>query len=299
MTTLARIVAVSCALLMCCRRLPDETADPMDSSPRFSPDGMRVAFERDYDTSMPYGVYLIDADGSDEKHLARALCPAWSPDGRRLMVRLENDLSIWEIDAVTGEPLRLVHEVGYIFGGLDWSPDGKWVTYNSSVYPNVGIGRVNVETGEFRIVVAAGSYNARWSANSAMMVYEGGHSGSPPPPLQTGVYIADSAGNRARAVLLDSGGFTFWYPEWYGDSVICAYYFCRDGSYHTAGLAITDTLGNWRPFSLAGGNADFNATTRRFVYSADVGREPPEGATRLFVVNADGTCRRQLTFGNK
>jgi hypothetical protein len=46
------------------------------SSPDWSPDGRALAFER-------FGwLHRIDADGTDERRLARGRSPAWSPGGR-------------------------------------------------------------------------------------------------------------------------------------------------------------------------------------------------------------------------
>ncbi|MBM3314672.1 hypothetical protein FJY71_02355 [candidate division WOR-3 bacterium] len=287
--TVALAVWQVCFVANCQAPEPDTTADPTDAYARFSPDGTRVAFVRQSDPSMPTGVYVINADGSNERFLARARSPAWSPDGRRLVVRLESDLNIWEIDAETGEPVRLVREVGDIFGGIDWSPDGKWVTYNSSGYPNFGIGRVNVATAECKLMVPGEAYNARWSRDSRCVIYR--WSGSRP-----GIYRADSVGGQVKPLLLDGPRVGFLYPAWFGDSLTCVYQY-RAGGGWTRGMALADTCCSWRPFSLDGGIADYDPDGRRFVYCAGAQNEPPEGAVRLFIVSADGTGNRRLTGG--
>jgi dipeptidyl aminopeptidase/acylaminoacyl peptidase len=61
-----------------------------DTSPRWSPDGQRLAFvsNRHGDANQ---IYLIDLDGGEARRLTRvesgATDPAWSPDGRRIAFR--------------------------------------------------------------------------------------------------------------------------------------------------------------------------------------------------------------------
>ena len=54
-----------------------------DTDPVWSPDGRTIAFTslRDGDSA----VYLMDADGSDQRRLTAGADPAWSPDGTQII----------------------------------------------------------------------------------------------------------------------------------------------------------------------------------------------------------------------
>lgn len=97
-------------------------------SARFSPDGKRIAFMRDD----PQGVYVMDADGSNQRQLSkkghRDAAPEWSPDGKRLVCvdyeelgRGEFAVVLFMLDVETGAETRLAE------GANDpsWSRDGK------------------------------------------------------------------------------------------------------------------------------------------------------------------------------
>jgi dipeptidyl aminopeptidase/acylaminoacyl peptidase len=125
-----------------------------DWLPRWSPDGMTIAF-----ISQRGGwdqVWLIGADGS----ALRQLTPGendfadleWSPDGSTLVCTINRggkfDLCL--LDVASGRVTDLVRGDGY-FCRPDWSPDGAFLTveYENSVKPP-DIYRVSVPAGEMQ-----------------------------------------------------------------------------------------------------------------------------------------------------
>jgi hypothetical protein len=94
------------------------------SSPDWSPDGRRLVFER-------FGwLHRIDADGTDERRLARGRSPAWSPGGRKIVFvsdRAGTD-DLWSIRAVGGGLQRLTSSPGSETDP-SWSPDARRVAY--------------------------------------------------------------------------------------------------------------------------------------------------------------------------
>jgi Tol biopolymer transport system component len=270
--------------LLSCRmsREPDPVVIPVDAHPRLSPDRENVAFVRGYDDSSPSGIYVAGLAGNGETYLLEASAPAWGPDGTTMAVNLRRD--IWLVDAQDGTPLRILLSVGSVFGGIDWSKDGRWITYNAPG-PDGGIGRVNVSTGEFRVIVRHPARDARWNAACDRIVYESG-AGS--------IGIADSAGADRQSLLTDSGHYSFWSPCWIGDSVICTYEY-GDGREGAVGLALISPNGCWRPLCLNGGEPDADEKTGRIVCTGHALDEEPNGATRVFVLRRDGTGRRQMT----
>lgn len=123
------------------------TTDPDDDwAPQWSPDGTKIAFltarNDPYDSEFgPYtsGLYVIDADGSNERQLtsgdhSKDSDHAWSPDGRHLVY-----VQGWDDDVApeTTSHLRIVSPHGpserVAAGGRvaepDWSPSGSWIVY--------------------------------------------------------------------------------------------------------------------------------------------------------------------------
>ena len=76
------------------RRLTRNSA--YDSSPTWSPDGTRIAFQRG-GYRYPGLIYVMDADGQNARRLARGTSPTWSPDGRK--IAYDRNFTIWVMDA--------------------------------------------------------------------------------------------------------------------------------------------------------------------------------------------------------
>ena len=94
------------------------------SSPDWSPDGRKLVFER-------FGwIHKIDADGTDERRLARGRSPAWSPGGRRIAFVSDRSGTddVYAIRATGGGLERLTSGAGSETDPA-WSPNGKRLAY--------------------------------------------------------------------------------------------------------------------------------------------------------------------------
>ena len=123
------------------QRLTTDSAP--DIQPRWSPDGLYIAFLRQ--TADDYGLYLIPSIGGTERQLTKlSLLPPirfdvsqvdWSPDGKWLAVSdrpsAREPFSIFMVDRDSGERRRLTSPGAEINGDLSpaVSPDGKTVAY--------------------------------------------------------------------------------------------------------------------------------------------------------------------------
>lgn len=81
------------------------TDDPstVDRSPQWSPDGTRILFTRGL--RPPRSIWMMDADGSNQKVLTDGSSPQWSPDGTRIVFSKEGD--IWIMNADGSNPTNL------------------------------------------------------------------------------------------------------------------------------------------------------------------------------------------------
>lgn len=117
-------------------RLTPQTPGTGAYSPRWSPDGRRLAYEQysDHPKSLPNyssDIWVMNADGSGKRritYLGDAEEPAWAPDGRRIAFSHLGDIFI--LDLETGSLQRLTTTPAPLYEDFpDWSPDGNRIAY--------------------------------------------------------------------------------------------------------------------------------------------------------------------------
>jgi len=106
-----------------------------------SPDGKQIAFSASSATSRGSQVYLANADGSNVRLMVSetpSYFHGWSPDGKYLAYVHQHpgangapaNYDIFRIPAAGGASEQLDSNPGYD-DGPDYSPDGKWIYFNS------------------------------------------------------------------------------------------------------------------------------------------------------------------------
>jgi Tol biopolymer transport system component len=121
----------------------------------WSPDARFLATARagtpDETTPEAWSIYLVPLDGGEPRLLARAkangrnLAPAFSPDGKRMAYAACDtretspcDVHVIDLDAElvpTGAPRRLTRQGLYSIIRIAWTPDGRWLLYDSEAGP--------------------------------------------------------------------------------------------------------------------------------------------------------------------
>jgi Tol biopolymer transport system component len=117
--------------------------DALEGSPRFSPDGERIAFSRRGGGSTVPEIRVIPSLGGDvSATIPAAMSPAWSPDGNHLAYihRADNgeELTVSALDGSNARVILRGDSVHPFLMNPAWSPDGRQIAV---VRGTGGVGR--------------------------------------------------------------------------------------------------------------------------------------------------------------
>ncbi|HSC25930.1 MAG TPA: hypothetical protein VLD67_01575, partial [Vicinamibacterales bacterium] len=275
-------------------RLTDD--DAREETPRFSPDGERIAFtRRDGPNALPE-VRVLPALGGDViAKVARASHPAWSPDGRQLACITRTDEGArmaLAVSAVDGSDTRVLLWSDSVYPFLrspTWSPDGR------SIALVRGTGGIAAELwmvpaagGEPRLLIdepaAVFSDAPSFTSDGRGIVHasnRGGAtniwflplSGGPPVRLTTG------AGPDESPSVAADGTVAFVNSRWRSTLEL-----------HDLAAGTSRTLLSHSPFVWA---PVFSRDGREIAFS----RSEVDGTWHIWTMPAEGGAARQLTSG--
>jgi Tol biopolymer transport system component len=215
---------------------------------QWSPDGSMIAYEGDD------GLYVMNADGSDQRKLASGANPTWSPDGAWIAFAMGRDhgADLWKIHPDGTGLAQLTNSTGW--NELPaWSPDGSRLAFlrENAIYV------VNSDgTGASIVADIKGVYlfQPHWSPDGEHLAFEADNG------RDTDIYVADADGSHVTPLAADPKLDENW-PVWSPDGSLTSF-------------AATDDLsplndGSWDLFVM---NSD-GTGTRQLTRNAGLGAE--------------------------
>jgi dipeptidyl aminopeptidase/acylaminoacyl peptidase len=191
------------------------------SNPQISPDGARIVYTRQQANKVEdrweSALWIMNADGSQNRFLAKGASPRWSMDGKRILYIAEGEprgsqIFVRWLD--TEGATQVTHATDKL-ADAHWSPDGKWIVFSMFV----------PDKNTWKIDLPAAPQGAHWTGAPRVVeslhyrqdqvgFLEDGHThlfavsadGGAPRQLTTGKWSA-GAGELRSAVALD------WTPD--------------------------------------------------------------------------------------
>jgi len=151
-----------------------------DWSPAWSPDGTKLAFDRNRQDFLGGDIYVINADGSGLKRLTQDPSddsdPTWSPDGSK--IAFGRDGAIYVMNASDGSGVRALTRGGYDFHPT-WSPDGSRIAFASSRNGTNAIYVMASDGTDIRQITsgAVPDYHPWWSPDGQRIAFQRDQSG--------------------------------------------------------------------------------------------------------------------------
>lgn len=177
--------------------------------PSWSPDGTRIAYRSD--DGVTSEIWLMNADGSDQRKLTDGFSPAWSPDGSLIaFAGPKGTTGIITLIRSDGTGLRTLPDTE---GGEypSWSPDGTQIAFNSNLSGDhvMYIAQADGSTVVDLSAVGEG-WQVAWSPDGSLILFT---SHRDHPDNYTDVYVMRTDGSDIRR-LTDLRAYT---PAWSPD----------------------------------------------------------------------------------
>ena len=199
------------------------TNTPADSaSPRWSPDGTKIAFisNRDRDRD---NVYVIDANGGEAKQLTHTddivSEIAWRPDSRSIAFSAGVGFGDWiglvDLDGEVEKIVNLPDSENYIGGEAarpePWSPNGRELAFISNVHDHLDIGILDMENRMVRWLNENrwDKVNPVWSPDGSRIAYLENHHGN----NQLRTITSSGRGTRRLSASEGAASRHVWHPD--------------------------------------------------------------------------------------
>jgi TolB protein len=276
---------------------PDPVYPCFDAGPSWSPDGSIIVYTHTHiieihrsgryhveeDSS---GLWFIDPDGSNPRMFLsggkriNGWGADWSPGGE--WIAFESGRRIGKIKANGEAPIQLTSWDGFFPA---WSPDGKRIAYSIHAGDSGGTWIMDADGGNNHKI--GGGREPDWSPEGDKIIFSGKIEGG------AGVCIADTNGRNPR-LIHHGGGNPSFSPD--GSEIV---FVMQDyGGPNQVWVVNSDGSAPRRLTTEGGNEPCWSPDGRCIVYTQhDWWRYDPQNNGVLFIMNADGSEKRQLTFG--
>jgi Tol biopolymer transport system component len=144
--------------------------------PRWSADGRKIAFERDYyvNNVLHQEAWRMNADGSGQTFVTVGTGPSWSPDGNKIVfARRGNDSEGGGVFVNDGVTETKIAPGGWDSVMPEWSPDGQKVVYTEATKGGSGyVYVVNADgTGNTQLTSTGNDYYGTWSPDGTKIAF--------------------------------------------------------------------------------------------------------------------------------
>ncbi|MDP3643400.1 MAG: DPP IV N-terminal domain-containing protein, partial [Bacteroidota bacterium] len=258
----------------------------IDYKPAWSPDGQWIAFYHADTIPGNSGIYFISPDGEKIKrwHERFGQYPAWSPDGQ--WIAFDQNHQIWK-KKVNGDSIAQLTLEGRNYHP-SWSPDGKWIAYDVFVegkhefysiekMKSNGMGNTLVsirtpEVGDIRF--------PDWNNNTIAHIRY---------LKDSEIFLMDSTGNNVRRITYNEA--TDFYPKLSGSKIAFTF---KSPDNILFQICTINTDGTGFKQLTRGYTCDWSPDGKQIVYT-----DSRSENGRLWVMDADGSNKKQLTFKYK
>jgi TolB protein len=199
------------------RRLTTNPGDDFD--PSWSPDRRRIAFRSE--RSGEPEIWVMTADGTEQRRLTAGFSPAWSPDGTLIAfsgpaVNPDGSHGILSVIRPDGTRLRaLPHTEGGEYPS--WSPDGTRIAFNSNVTGEHVMFVIQADGSKVVDLSGVGEgWQVDWAPDGRSILFASGRDQADPGYADIYVMRPDGSGVRR---LTDQRAYTpAWSPD--GEHVV-------------------------------------------------------------------------------
>lgn len=246
---------------------PPLVVDGLQQGVSWSPDGRRIAFERELEVPTPgttivlreWAIVVANPDGS-RAHMvgcrgpftAEGQCsdfsPAWSPDGSEIAFQRQD--AIWVMGADGSNPRPVTHPTGSPSDlAPTWSPDGSRIAFIRQVFARYELRVIGTDGRGLRTLVScqtvhcrgSGPFSPQWSPDGRSVVFA----------LDSGISIVPAQGGPVTHILdcsmtsempLGPTCTQAFDPIWSPDGMTIAF-LAQDGA-HSMNVYVVDPSGS-------------------------------------------------------
>lgn len=241
------------------------------TSPRWSPNGAKIAFAATGDYTGLSAIAVMNADGSEQTFITGSgnfdIDPAWSPDGSKIAFSRRSDCGqnpdcperdIYTVNADGSGLAQVTHANGLAEGGLDWSPSGATIAFTASAGGSQHIYTVKADgTGQTQLTGASTVDDGpSWSPDGHRIAFHSYRdaTGQCGFGCNSEIYVmnADGTAQSRLTNAPEADGFPSWSPD--GTKLVfgrwsCTPSFTCSGGLHSMnsdGTGLTPLTAQWQ-----------------------------------------------------